>query len=118
MSEPFSAASRQLVETAHYIIGPGQTLWSGEAASAVAASTARKLAIPTPGPNWTWAGVKPRSLDYYARQAARGVKQAIEGEDVSPTQELDLVTILAIIGGGLLFLFIAGGLVGVALATL
>jgi nitrate reductase NapE component len=117
-AEPFSAADRQLVEKAHYLIGPGQSLLAGEAAPAVAASPARKLAIPTPHPNWIWAGVKPRSMDYYAHQAARGVKQAIEGEDVSPTQEMDLVTILAIIGGGLLFLFIAGGLVGVALATL
>jgi hypothetical protein len=118
VAEPFSATAWQLVDRAQYIIGSAQTLWTSEAAPAVAASAGRKLAIPTPNPNWTWTGVKPRSLDYYARQAARGVKQAIEGEEISPTQELDLVTILAIIGGGLLFLFIAGGLVGVALSTL
>ncbi len=117
-AEPFSAATRQIVQSAQYIIGPGQALLAGEAAPAVAASPARILAIPTPDQNWTWTGVKPRSLDYYARQAARGVKQAIAGEDISPTQELDLVTILAIIGGILLFLLIAGGLVSAALSTL
>jgi hypothetical protein len=50
-------------------------------------------------------------MEYYARQAARGVKQAIDGEEVTPTREIDITTILAVIGGVLLFLFITGGLI-------
>ena len=62
------------------------------------------------------------SQPFRGRDRVRGRKhradEAIEGEEISPTQEFDLMTILAIIGGVLLFLFISGGLVGLALSTL
>ncbi len=109
-AQPFSAATGNLMETAHYVIGSWQVLAAAEVAPAVASSGARKLVVPMPDRDWVWTGVKQRSIDYYARQAARGVKQAIEGETITPARDIDLTTILAIIGGILLFLFIAGGL--------
>ena len=57
-------------------------------------------------------------MDYYARQAAIGVKQAIEGEEITPAGDLDFGTILAIIGGIILFLFVIGGLLGFILSIL
>jgi hypothetical protein len=117
-AQPFSPATKQIIEMAHYIVGPWQPLVSGEAAQMVGGSTARKLVLPAPDRNWIWAGVKPHSMDYYARQAAIGVKQAIEGEEITPAGELDFSTVLAIIGGILLFLFVVGSLLGFVLSML
>jgi hypothetical protein len=117
-AQPFSATATSVMDTAHYIIGPWQPLVSGEAAPAVSASSARKLVVPAPDRNWTWTGVKPHSMDYYARQAAIGVKQAIEGEEITPAGDVDFGTILAIIGGILLFLFVVGSLLGFILSIL
>lgn len=103
-------AARSLVETAQYIIGPWHSLAAGELAPAVAGSSAKKLIVPVPDPDWIWTGVKPRPMDYYARQAAQAVKQAVEGEEIEPTREIDLVTILAIIGAIFLILLVSGGL--------
>jgi hypothetical protein len=117
-AQPFSTALAGVMDTAHYIIGPWQSLLAAEVAPAVAASPAQKLAVPTPNPNWIWAGVRSRALDYYAHQAALGVKQAIDGEEITPSREIDLITVLAIIGGILIFLLIAGGLLGFVLSML
>ena len=116
-AQPFTAAARA-VEMAHYVIGAWQPLVSNEVAPALAGSSAKKLVVPAPDRNWIWAGVKPHSMDYYARQTAIGLKQAIEGEEISPAGELDFTTILATIGGILLFLFVIGGLLGFVLSIL
>ena len=117
-AQPFSTALAGVMDTAHYIIGPWQSLLAAEVAPAVAASPAQKLAVPTPNPNWIWAGVRERALDYYAHQAALGVKQAIDGEEITPARDIDLITVLAIIGGVLIFLLVAGGLLGFVLSML
>ncbi|MEW5960657.1 MAG: DUF5671 domain-containing protein, partial [Chloroflexota bacterium] len=115
-AEPVATA-RPVIEAAHYIIGSWDALSRGELAPAVAASPALKLAVPASQPNWIWAGVERRSMDYYARQAARNIKQAIEGADISPAGEINFTTVLAVIGGILLFLFVAGGLFAFAVSS-
>ena len=104
--------------TAQFIVGPWQTLSSGETAAAVNRSPARKLALPLPEPGWTWAGVEQRPLDYYAQQAARGIKQTLEGEAISPAKETDIAAIVALVGGMLLFLLVIGSLLGTVLSML
>lgn len=105
--EPFSAA---LLKTASFIIGSWQSLTSGEAAAAVTASAATKLAVPLPAEKWLWAGVRGNSLEGYAAQTARGVKQALEGDQVDFQSGPDVATVAGIVVGGALFLCIAGSL--------
>jgi hypothetical protein len=107
--QPFSA---DVVNTAHYIIGDWQTLSNPEVASAIAAGSGLKLAIPLAQQNWLWAGVKQRSPEYYAQQAVRGVKQALEGEEVDFGQEINPgLIVMAVLGGLFALLLIAGGLI-------
>jgi hypothetical protein len=116
--QSFSAKSADLIQMAHYVIGSWQTVTVGQTAPAVAASTAKKLVVPLPDENWNWVGLKAHSVEYYARQAARGVKQAIEGDEISPSREFDLSLIPAILGGILLFLLLGGGLLGFVVSNL
>jgi hypothetical protein len=104
---------RASLETAQYVIGSWQILTAPEVAPAVAASPALKLAVPTGRPGWSWAGVRSRPVDYYARQAARGIKQALAGEEISPSRELDLSTIAAAAIGLILVLVVLGVVIGV-----
>jgi hypothetical protein len=107
--QPFSS---DVVNTAHYIIGDWQTLSNPEVASAIAANSGLKLAIPLAQQNWLWAGVKQRSPEYYAQQAVRGVKQALEGEEVDFGQEINPgLIVMAVLGGLFALLLIAGGLI-------
>lgn len=100
------------LQTAHYIIGSWETLTTAAVEAAVTASPALKLAVPTQAQRWVWAGVRQRSADYYARQAARGVKQSLEGEEVAPGREIDISTVVAVVVGLFLFLVLAGGIIG------
>jgi hypothetical protein len=70
------------------------------------------VALPLTESKWAWAGVHPQPLEYYARQAALGVKQALAGEEISPSREFDLGTIALIIVGILVFLIVLGGVIG------
>lgn len=109
--QPFSA---DVLQSAHYIIGPWQALAHPEVASAVTASPALKLTIPTPRPNWVWTGVRQRSWEYYAQQAVRNVKQALEGDEISPGGEFGAGGIVAIVIGSIVgFLFLAGGVIAI-----
>ena len=74
--QPFSAGA---LGTAHYIVGAWPVLTAPEAAAVITDSPALKLAAPTGQTGWVWLGQKERTLDYYAQQTARGVKQAIAG---------------------------------------
>lgn len=98
------------LETAHYVIGSWQILTAPEVAPAVAASPALKLAVPTGQAGWSWAGVRSRPVDYYARQAVRGIKQALAGEEISPSRDIELSTIAAA-AVGLIFLVALLGIV-------
>jgi hypothetical protein len=109
----FSAALAEAVHQAQYIIGSWQSLSSGEVAAAVTASPALKLVVPLATPKWIWAGVKRQSPDHYARQAVRGIKQAVEGDEITPARDLDMSTIVAIIVGIFVLLFIFVGLFGI-----
>ncbi len=104
--QPFTAGA---LDGAHTIVGAWSILTSPPVAAVVEASPALKLAIPIGGPAWKWVGVKPRLVEYYAQQAARGVKQAITGEEISPGGEGSAISlILAILGGLFLLQLIAG----------
>lgn len=109
--EPFSAAMHKVIQHAHYIIGSWQALTALEVAPVVATSSAIKLVAPLPEQNWVWAGIRKHSPDYYARQAVDGIKQAIDGEEIKPSGDIDWSTVLTIIAGVLLFLVISGGLI-------
>lgn len=111
-AQPFSTAAAEVVGMAHYIIGSWQSLTAAEVAPAVAASTALKLVVPMADPKWAWAGVRPQSLDTFARQAVRGVKQAIEGEEISPARDLGVGAIVAVIIGIFVVLVILGAVIG------
>ncbi len=113
--EPFAA---QLLASANYIIGSWQALSTGEAGAAVAASPATKFVLPLADKSWIWAGVRPQSTEASATQVARGVKQAIEGETISFNHDLDLGLVAGIVVGGLLFLCIAGNLIGFVVGML
>lgn len=110
--QPFSAAE---LGEANFIIGSWQTLTTAEVAPSIAAASATKFVVPLAEQNWLWAGVIPRSADEYARRAVTGVKQAIEGEEITFGRDLDFSTIAAIAGGALLFLCIAGSLLMVGI---
>jgi hypothetical protein len=110
--QPATASLQGLLAQARYIIGSWQSLTHPEVGSLVAASNALKLLVPLAEPRWAWAGVKSQSLDYYARQAAVGLKQTIAGEEISPTGEWGLGTVLIIVLGIFLFLIVLGGVIG------
>ncbi len=118
MSAPPLTNGRADLETARYIIGSWETLTATEVETAVAASPALKLVVPTAAQHWVWAGIRQRSTDYYARQAARGVKQSLEGEEISPGREIDLSTVVAVVIGLILFLALAGSIIGVVSSAL
>jgi len=101
-------------DTPYYIVGSWKTLASGDVALPLAKSTATKFAVPVAGDNWIWAGLKPKSAEDYAEQISRGVKQAIEGEEINFNHGVDVATIAGIVVGGIVFLCIAGSLLGVA----
>lgn len=108
-AQPFVADA---LTTADYIVGSWQALTTPEIVSAVTASPALKLAVPATEHNWVWAGIKSRPQEYYVQQAIRGIKQAIEREEINPGSELGTgITVAAVIGGILLFLLIAGALI-------
>lgn len=107
--QPFSVA---LLEMAQYVIGSWQALSAQEVAPALAAHAAMKFAVPLTEKNWVWAGVKRRSLDYYAGQTVQGLKQAIEGEEINFGRDMDAGTVVAIVVGVLAFLCIGGSLIG------
>ncbi len=107
---PFSGPA---FEPAQFIIGSWQTFTRSEVAPLVDTSPALKLVIPIGGEGWAWAGIRSHSLDYYARQAAYGVKQVLQGDEITPGREFDLGMAGAIAVGVILFLVVAAGLVGV-----
>ena len=110
-AQPFAV---DVLTTANYIVGSWQILTKPEIASAIAASPALKLAIPTAEQNWIWAGIRQRTPEYYVQQAIRGIKQTIEGEEITPATELGTgITVAVVIGGILLFMFIASALFAV-----
>ena len=118
MSAPPLTNGRADLQTARYIIGSWETLTAAEVEAAVAASPALKLAVPTEAQHWVWAGIRQRSTDYYARQAARGIKQSLEGEEIAPGREIDLSTVVAVVIGLILFLVLAGSIIGVVSSAL
>ncbi len=113
--QPFSAAA---LEAAHYIIGSWQTLTAADIAPLVNANPAMKFVIPSAGKNWVWTGLKARSIEYYAHQAAQGIKQAIEGDEITFDRGMDTGAIVAIVVGVLMFLCVGGSLLGVTLSMM
>jgi len=109
--QPFSD---EAVSQTNYIIGDWQALTAPAVASAVERSDALKLVIPTSESGWIWAGLRKQSSMYYATQAVRGIKQAIEGEEIDfDSFNNPALVVLAVIGGIIGFLILAGGVIGV-----
>jgi hypothetical protein len=108
------ATETEAVTAAQFIIGPWQSLTH----PAVAASPGLKLALPLPAPNWAWVGISPTAPEYLAQQAARGVQQALAGDEISPTGSFNVGAIVATIAGVLLFLVVISGLLGVVISGL
>jgi hypothetical protein len=109
--QPFTTAA---VTKTDYIIGNWQALTAPEIASAVEGSNALKLVIPTTQPGWIWTGLRKQSPTYYAAQAARGIKQAIEGEEIDfDSFSNPALIVLAVIGGIIGFMVVAGGIIGI-----
>ncbi|MDE3088700.1 MAG: DUF3842 family protein [Chloroflexota bacterium] len=89
--------------SAGLIVGPWTIAAAGSPASpeiarAISASPARKLLIPFSAAGWDWVGVERLNEDAFARQAARAVKQVLEGDEIKPARSPILTVILAIIG--------------------
>jgi len=109
--QPFT--SEAIAET-DYIIGNWQALTAPDIVLAVERSDALKLIIPTTEPGWIWAGLRKQSPAYYAAQAVRGIKQAIEGEEIDfDSFSNPALVVLAVIGGIVGFLILAGGVIGI-----
>lgn len=71
-----------------------------------------KLVIAIPAEGWFWIPSTTNSLATLARQAARGIRQLAEGQDVEPIREYSVLTIIAYILGGLFILELILGLIG------
>jgi hypothetical protein len=71
-----------------------------------------KLVIATPAEGWFWIPSTTNSLASLARQAARGIRQLAEGQDVESTREYPVLTIVAYILAGLFILELILGLIG------
>ncbi|RME75378.1 MAG: hypothetical protein D6784_08030 [Chloroflexi bacterium] len=114
MSAPlFDDTQADALKGARYILGSWQALTEEPVARLVEDSAAVRLVIPTAQPNWVWAGVKAQPVEYYARQAARNLKQAIEGDSITPTGEFNVASIAAIVIGIWLFLTIISSFLGI-----
>ncbi len=89
------------LRNAKAIIGSWQALTASQVAAEVEASPALKLVIPSAEQNWRWVGMDRKSPDFYAQQAVEGVKQIIEGEEVSFSQDTNPAIIVLMVLGGL-----------------
>ena len=113
--QPFSVTG---LETAHYIIGSWQTLTTAPVAAAMADSAATKFVVPLTNEQWIWSGVRPQSPKGYAQQTVKGLKQAIDGDEVDFGSGMDTSTIIGIVVGLILFLCIGGSVVSGILSLL
>jgi hypothetical protein len=111
------AFSTSLLDQANYLVGSWQSLTGSEVAPAAASSPALKFVVPLADRDWIWTGIRARSTEYYARQAVQGIKQAIDGEEISFGLDWDLGTIAAIVLGILVFLIVGTSVLGVLLAA-
>jgi hypothetical protein len=117
--------ARELVEMERYlsqiqkakvIVGPwvmavagwGDGIVRPEIAQAIFKSPAEKVLIPTRAPGWDWAGVDLEKRSVFVNQAARAVRQILEGENVEPAKSLGAGAIVAIVIGVLILLGIVG----------
>ena len=73
---------------------PGLQTW-------LASYPGRRLLVPTPTKNWTWAAAYPRTLRAHARQIAQIIRQMAEGQPVRVAPPNTSWTIAGYIFGGL-----------------
>jgi len=113
-AEPVDTAG--LLAQSEIIVGP----WTiaipgaaGSAASAIAASTARKLLIPVEQEGWEWAGVEDTSRKKLTGQAVGAVRRMVAGEKAKRGWPLSIGVTVAVVILVLLFLcFVLPSLVG------
>jgi len=105
-----------LLRQARVIVGPwmmavpgwGEGLVRPEIAREILHSPADKVLIPSREEGWEWAGVDLGNRPMLVRQAARAVRQILEGESVEPSKPLGAGAIIAIVLGVLVLLAILG----------
>ncbi len=108
-----------LLQRAKVIVGPWMMAVSGwgggvvrtEITQEILKSPAEKVLIPSGAKGWVWAGVDLGKQPQLVRQAARAVRQILEGESVEPTKPLGVGAIIAIVVG----VFVLLGIVGIPL---
>ncbi|MGD8814459.1 MAG: DUF5671 domain-containing protein [Anaerolineales bacterium] len=106
----------QLLRKAKVIVGPwmitvpgwGDGLIKPKFAREILKSPAVKVLIPSRDEGWEWAGVDLNKPQLHLRQAARAVRQILEGESVVPSKQLSIGGIIAIVIGSLLLLTVVG----------
>lgn len=111
-----------LLKRASVIVGPwvmAVSGWKGgvdrpEITAEILKSQAKKVLIPSRTEGWEWAGVNPEKRSFFVRQAARAVRQVLEGESVEPAKPLGAGAVIAIVIGGLILL----GIIGIPLVYL
>ncbi len=113
--QPFSPA---VIESAQYLIGPWPAFTTSEIAPHLDNHPAPKFVIPVAEPNWIWTGLKTQSVEVHIQQAVKGVKQAIDGDDINFNQGPDIGMVVAIIVGVIVFLCVGGNLLGLAISLL
>lgn len=85
---------------ADVIVGPWTMATpAAEAGQAIAASPARKLLVPVPVAGWQWVGGDGGSREAQALQAARAVRQLVQGEELRGTRPMGAGTVVAIVLG-------------------
>jgi len=96
-----------------FIVGNWQALTAPDIVPAIERSDALKLVIPATKPGWIWTGLRKQPSTYYAAQAVRGIKQAIEGQEIDfDSFSNPALVALVVIGGIVGFLILAGALIG------
>lgn len=92
---------------ANLIIGPW-TIASAtsDIGASLSTSTSCKLLLPIRSNSWEWAGVDAWDEKTNIKHAVRAAQQILSSEPVKPARQLGIVTLIALIAGGLLLLAI------------
>ncbi|MEI7643505.1 MAG: DUF5671 domain-containing protein [Chloroflexales bacterium] len=101
---------------ADLVVGPWAPGGAGDPlAGALAASPARKLLLPLPGPSWDWAGVEAYDVTAGVGQIVAAVRHALAAEPIRPQRPLGAGTIIGAAIGVLLLLLLLFSVLQLAL---
>ncbi len=101
---------------ADLVVGPWVPGVAGDPlAGALAASPARKLLLPLPGPGWDWAGIEPYGVTASVGQIVAAVRQALANEPIRPQRPPSAATIGGVVVGVIIVLLVLFGALQLAL---